>query len=86
MTIETREQATNVMRQCEELETYLEHIDEFDSMREAEYNDLMNALDAYFLSDDQRKALDSFDGNGVETYNEALRLGVDPEFARWLYL
>lgn len=86
MTITTREQATNVMRQCEGLETYLERIAEFHSMREDEYNDLMNALDAYFLSDDQRKALDGFDGNGVETYNEALRLGVDPEFACWLYL
>lgn len=46
----------------------------------------MCALDAYFLTDEQRKKLDNFDGNSRETYDLAVSLGVEPDFAEWLYL
>lgn len=86
MTINTREEARCIMRQCEGLERYLSRVTATMTAMEEEYDDLMCALDAYFLTDEQRKALDYFDGNSRETYDLAVNLGVDPDFAEWLYL
>jgi hypothetical protein len=57
-----------------------------DAMQE-EYDAMMTALEKYFMTDDVRKAV--FDGEKELTDDQALdlaiRLGVDPDFAFWLF-
>ena len=86
MTIATREEARAIMRTCESLERYQSNLAALSTRMQDEYDDLMNALDDYFLSDEQRRGLDGFDGTSQETYDLAVSLGVDPDFAEWLYL
>lgn len=86
MTITTREEARAIMRQCESMEVYLPKLSATVAVMEEEYNALMNALDNYFLSAEQRRGLDSFDGSSQAAYDLAVSLGVDPDFAEWLYL
>ena len=51
MTINTREEARCIMRQCEGLERYLSRVTATMTAMEEEYDDLMCALDAYFMND-----------------------------------
>lgn len=82
-----RWQAINAMRQCEALEKYMRQLKPGNTLDtvDRQYNDLLDQLVNFFETPEQQAQLDAFPGDAEETTAFALRLGIDTEFAHWLY-
>ena len=83
MTITTPEEAHCAMRQCESLERYLGRLSGTHAAMQDEYDALLNALDSYFMTEEQRRAVYDSDLSDDEALALAISLGVNPDYAAW---